>query len=192
MKKLLTIILLSAFFAACGGGASKLEIKTSGGKDASFEVKSSTADRSVMTYTEAPRGDGIVRSKVGTSYTLYFANFEITPADIMKTREVKEGQTIVFLAFVGEEGTKENEPFKVATYSTKNEKFNRLNSASIYTFADGKSKNDSFDLMSSMSKAEGELKITGVTADAVSGEINLTEGDKSIKGTFTAKLPAKK
>ena len=38
-------------------------------------------------------------------------------------------------------------------------------------------------------KAEGEVKITSVTADTVSGEVDLTEGDKSIKGNFTAKMP---
>ncbi len=61
----------------------------------------------------------------------------------------------------------------------------------ITTFADGKEKTDNFDTMSSMSKADGEVKITAVTADSVSGEINVTEGDKTIKGTFTAKLPKK-
>ena len=65
----------------------------------------------------------------------------------------------------------------------------------IKTFADGKQTDTRFDSLMSIGggkKAEGEVKITNVTADTVSGEVDLTEGDKSIKGTFTAKLPAAK
>ncbi len=43
--------------------------------------------------------------------------------------------------------------------------------------------------MSTSKKATGDVKIT---AESVSGEINVTDGDKSIKGMFTAKLPAAK
>ena len=73
----------------------------------------------------------------------------------------------------------------------KSERFNKVSTVIITTFVDGKEKSDSFDTMSSMSKAEGEVKITAVSADSVSGEINVSEGDKTIKGTFTAKLPKK-
>ena len=65
----------------------------------------------------------------------------------------------------------------------------------IKTFAHGKQNDTRFDSLMSFGggkKAEGEVKITAVTADTVSREVNLTEGDKSIKGNFTAKIPAAK
>ncbi|HEY0323063.1 MAG TPA: hypothetical protein VGC66_19055 [Pyrinomonadaceae bacterium] len=63
--------------------------------------------------------------------------------------------------------------------------------AKLITFPDSKQTETSFDtLMEYGSKnAVGEAKIASVAADTVSGEVNLTEGDKSIKDTFTAELP---
>ena len=71
----------------------------------------------------------------------------------------------------------------------KADKVNSVRSIIVVTFADGKETKTIFDTLSMHKKADGEVKITSVTADTVSGEVNLTDGDKSIKGTFTAKLP---
>lgn len=101
-------------------------------------------------------------------------------------------QMRVDLQLTGEEGTKDDSPFKVATYSAKADKFNSVRFVRINAFADGKQTETDFDTSFSKEKVSGEVKITSVTADTVSGEVNLTEGDKSIKGTFTAKLPKAK
>lgn len=57
---------------------------------------------------------------------------------------------------------------------------------------DGKETKTHFNTLSATNSVDGEVKITAVTTDTVSGEVNLSEGDKSIKGTFTANLPQKK
>ena len=100
-------------------------------------------------------------------------------------------QMRVDLQLTGEDGTKDDSPFKVGTYSAKADKFNSVRFVRINAFADGKQTETDFDTSFSKEKVNGEVKITSVTADTVSGEVNLTEGDKSIKGTFTAKLPKK-
>lgn len=188
MKKAIAFVMFAFLLTACGGvggGGSKLTVK-SGGKEVSADVKSGGVSYGNIIST-APGKPNIQTF----SHSIYLANFEmdLTNAATMKKALSSPEQIRVQIGLQGEEGTKDDSPFKVGTYNLKSERFNRISTVVITTFADGKEKSDSFDTMSSMSKAEGEVKITSVTADSVSGEINVTEGDKSVKGTFTAKLP---
>lgn len=100
----------------------------------------------------------------------------------------------VELQLMGEDGTGKDSPFKVGTYAAQADKTSGVRVVDIRTFADGKQTDTNFDTLmgSKDKKAAGEVKIISVTADTVNGEVDLTEGDKSIKGTFTAKLPAAK
>lgn len=192
MKNLLIILCVSFLLTACGAAgigtsAPKLNVKT-GGKDATLEVKTGGVYYGNVISTSP--GKPSIQT---FSHSIYLANYEMdtTNAATMKKPLTAPEQIRVQIGLQGEEGTKDDSPFKVGTYNLKAERFNKVSTVVITTFADGKEKSDSFDTMSSMSKAEGEVKITAVTADSVSGEINVTEGDKSIKGTFTAKLPKK-
>ncbi len=90
--------------------------------------------------------------------------------------------------FVGQEGTDEETGYKTGTYPTKAEKFDKVDYVNVAYLSDGKESSNSFDL----AKTTGEVKITAVSADSVSGEINLTEGERSVKGTFTTKITVKK
>ncbi len=191
MKKLLLIALLSAFLTACGAAgigtnAPKLDVKV-GGKDSTLNVKSGFVNLSDMVSTAPGKPD------VKTSaHTIYVANYELdtTTPGWMKKPLTAPDQMRVEIQLTGEEATTKDSPFKVTTYSANADKFNSVRFVQIVTFADGKQTESRFD--TSTSKMNGEVKITSVTAETVSGEVNLTEGDKSIKGTFTAKLPAAK
>lgn len=189
MKKTIVFVLFAVFLAACGGvgGGSKLTVKT-GGKEMPVDVKSGGVSFGNIIST-SPGKPNIQTF----SHSIYLANFEmdVTNAGTMRKPLASAEQVRVQIGLQGEEGTKDDSPFKVGTYSLKAERFNRVSTVMITTFVDGKEKSESFDTMSSTSKAAGEVKITAVSADSVSGEINVTEGDKSVKGTFTAKLPKK-
>jgi len=103
-------------------------------------------------------------------------------------------QMRVEIQLTGEDGSGKDSPFKVGTYAAQADKTSGVRVVKIRTFADGKQTDASFNSLMGYSdkKAAGEVKITNVTADTVSGEVDLTEGDKSIKGAFTAKLPVAK
>ncbi len=197
MKKLYLMVGLSLFLTACGAAgtstgvpttAPKLDVKV-GGKDSTLNVKSTFVNYSGMAFT-APGKPNIATSV----HTIYLANYEMdtTSPGWTKTPLTAPDQMRVSLELTGEDGTKVESPFKVGTYNAQAENVNGLRLAKIITFADGKQTETTFDTMSSSKKATGEVKITSVTADTVSGEVNLTEGDKSIKGAFTTKLPAAK
>lgn len=191
MKKLLILIFASFCLSACsaagiGSSPPKLDVKV-GGKDSTLNFKSGAAYLSAMAFT-AP-GKPAIKT---FAHTLYVANFEMDttgPAWMNKPLTSAE-QMRVDIQLTGEDGTNEKSPFKVGTYSAQAENVNGVRVVRINTFADGKQTQTALDTMSG-SKATGELKITSVSADDVSGEVNLTDGDKSIKGTFTAKLPKK-
>lgn len=193
MKRLLVLIGASLLLSACGGaglGTStpKLDVKV-GGKDSTLAVKSGAVSFGNVIST-APGKPNIQTF----AHTIYIANYELdtTTPGWMRNPLTAPDQMRVDLQLTGEEGTKDDSPFKVATYSAKADKFNSVRFVRINAFADGKQTAIDFDTSFSKEKVSGEVKITSVTADTVSGEVNLTEGDKSIKGTFTAKLPKAK
>lgn len=187
MKKLLLIV-FACMLAACGAGEPKVDVKVNG-KNSTLNIKSSGVSYGNIISTSP--GKPPVQT---SNHVIYLANYEMdtTHAGTMRKPLTAPEQMRVGIAVTGEAGTKEDAPFKVGKYSAKADKVNGVNFIEIATFADGKEKATSFDTHSSSKPVEGEVKITSVTADAVSGEVNLTEGDKSITGTFTARLPKAK
>ena len=200
MKKLLLIALLSVFLTACGSAGTgttgvtttappKLDVKV-GGKSSTLEVKSGAVYPSEMVFT-AP-GKPNVKTFI---HKIYLANFEMDTngAAWMNKPLTAPEQIRVEIDLTGEDGTDIKSPFKVGTYTAQADKTNGVRFVEIRTFEGGKETKTSFDNLMTIGggkKAEGEVKITNVTADTVSGEVDLTEGDKSIKGNFTAKMPS--
>jgi hypothetical protein len=193
MKQLLTLALVALFLCACGAagaGEPKLDVKV-GGKDSTLNVKSGAVYPSEMVFTAPGKPD------VKTSaHTIYLTNYEMDttgPGWMNKPLTAPE-QIRVGIQLTGEGGTAKDSPFKVGTYSAQADKVNGVRFVKVSAFADGKQTDTTFNSLMGLGdqKASGEVKISSVTADAVSGEVNLTEGDKSIKGAFTAKLPQKK
>ena len=200
MKNIYLILGISLFLAACGGNVgtnagtnvgtgatastSKLDVKA-GGKDSTLNVKSGGASYSGMNYSIPGQ------ATKASIHTIHIANYELDRASPAKALTTPD-QMRVDIRIIGEEGTWDTSPFKIGTYSPKADKFNLVSNVTIVTFADGKQIETRFDNSSGNKKVDGEVKITSVTADTVSGEVNLTEGDKSVKGTFTANLFATK
>jgi hypothetical protein len=195
MKKLL-IITCSLLFIACGGtdsgtgvGNAKMDVKI-GGKDTTLAVKSSGSDKGVKTFTDKEKN-----VTTATSFYAVMANYDMDTTNVasMKKPLTAPDQARIMLQLIGEQGTDQKSEFKAGTYKADPAgKFMKVDSLIVYTFADGKEVNTSFDATFSGSKITGEVRVKTVTADEISGEIDITEGDKSVKGTFTAKIPAPK
>lgn len=189
MKKLLIITMCALFAGACGGGAggSSLTVKV-GGKDVPFSVKTNGSDKSVFTYTPGPGQP----PQTATSFAATFANYDMdaTNGATMKKKMTSADQARVAFSIYGESGTGLKDEVKPGTYKVDKEaRFMSVSTVSVMTFADGNDKETYFDLRSG--SATGEIKITSVTADAVSGSIDVTAGENSVKGNFTAKIAKK-
>jgi hypothetical protein len=194
-KKLLicAIAFLGAFILSCssvGGESSsaKLNIRV-GGKDAVLNVKSGGVYYGNVIST-APGKPNVQTF----CHYIVVANYEMDTTNLatMKKPLTSADQMRVMFSLTGEDGTNTDSPFKVGIYDAAGDKINEVRSLSVITQEDGKDKEEDFDTMSGSSKTAGTVKITSVTKDSVSGEIDVTEGDRSVKGTFTARLPQKK
>ena len=195
MKKLILLLGLSILATACGGGqgggssSSKMDVKI-GGKDSSLSVKTSGTDNSVKTFTD-------VGGKISTATSFYaiMANYDMDLTNIgtMKKPVTAADQMRVMLQLIGEEGTDQKTMIKPGIYKADpSGKFMKIDSLTVATFADGKEVRTDFDTMFSGSKITGQAEVKSVTADLISGTIDVTEGDKSVKGTFSAKIAVKK
>jgi len=188
MKKIYTLalILVSIFMFGCAGtGGTKLEVKAAG-KSLPFALKSSGTYNSVKTFTD-------LQSKVtkASANSIVLANFDVDTSAGMSSmgRPLNSNDQVrITLQLIGEEGSDEKAGFKTGTFTTNAEKFLKVDYVNIAYFADGKESVNSFDIR----KTAGEVKVSSVSDSSVSGEINLTEGEKTIKGTFTAEITRKK
>ncbi len=175
---------------ACGGagGGSSLSVKA-GGKDVPFSVKTNGSDKSVFTYTPGPGQP----PQTATSFSATFANYDMDPTNgaTMKKKMASADQARVSFSIYGESGTALKDEIKPGTYKVDKEaRFMSVSTVTVMTFAEGNDKETYFDLRAA--DAKGEIKITSVTAEAVSGSIDVSQGENSVKGSFTAKIAAKK
>lgn len=193
MKRILVVFALSVIAGACGGGVggggAKVDVKI-GGKDVSVATKSSGSYTSVKTFTDI--GGAMTKA---SAFHAFLASYDMdtTTGASMRKPVASADQARVEFSLIGEEGTDDKAPVKVGVYKVDPAgKFMNVDSLSVHSFADGKATDTRFDVKFSASKATGQIEVTSVTADSVSGRIDVTDGDKSVKGAFTAKLPVKK
>lgn len=187
VRSLIVITMCALFIAACGGGGSGLTVKT-GGKDMPMSVKTSGSDKSVFTYTPGPGQPSVT----ATSFSAMFGNYEMETTNFatMKKKMTSADQARVSFSIYGESGTGLNDEVKTGTYKVdKDARFMSVSTVTVMTFADGKDKEVYFDLKAA--DAKGEIVVTSVTADAVSGTIDVSQGDNSVKGSFSARRAKK-
>lgn len=187
-------VVLAAFLVACSssagvGGSPKMDIKI-GGKDSALSVKSSGTNNSVKTFTDTTGA-----MTTASSFYVIMANYDMDTTSVasMAKPVSSADQVRVQLQLIGEQGTNDKTDLKPGIYKADpKEKFMKVDSITVSTFADGKETKTAFDTMFSGSKITGQVEIQSVTADSLSGTIDVTDGDKSIKGPFTARMSVKK
>jgi predicted small secreted protein len=201
MKKLLTLVLIvtSVLLAACGGsggagtGASSkpaLEVKLAG-KDVPLDVKSSWQ----MTKDYTSYSDPKTPTTALHWFTIRNYEYDKPNGTIMFDNEKLKapGQVLVFFSLYGEKGTTdEKTPVKVGTYKDDGHSSTSLSTVTIFVFGEGKDEVASLTMGAGVPGNKGEVKITSVTSDTVTGEIDAigkaNDKDVSVKGTFTAKI----
>lgn len=181
------LIIGAAFFISCsvaGSGAEVLTLKYPTTENREMPVKSGGFYTSTKSWT---RNTQMSKS---SSYFVCVSDSEIdlTQGAISIGAPVKnDAQTKVCFNIDGAENTDDKTPPKAETYAAAKRSdsfaFNSVSSASIRTFQGGKEVKHFLD----ESKMTGDVKITSATENTMSGEINLSDGEKEIKGSFTAK-----
>jgi hypothetical protein len=185
---ILFTVALSLLLAGCGKGAggNSLHVKSvaTGAKD--LAAKSSYAFAVTKSFTD-------INNKITTAsaYNVYVANYDLDSGNFAMTLDKpmsSEDQVRVTFSLVGAEGTNDKSALKTGTYSAKADKYMKVETAGIVTRKGGTDTKFWLD----RSTLTGEVKVTSAAADSISGDVDLTAGENTIKGSFTAKVLTRK
>ncbi|HKP35681.1 MAG TPA: hypothetical protein VJT71_02395 [Pyrinomonadaceae bacterium] len=187
-KRIAKAVLATLFLAACSssGGGNNLHVKSPAAGDKDLATKSSYTFAVTKTFTD-------INQKITTAatYNVYAANYDLDAGNFAMTLGkplTADDQVRVEFSLVGEEGTNDKAPLKTGTYSAKADKYMKVETAGIVTRKGGTDSKNWLD----RSTLTGEVKLTSVSDESISGDIDVTAGDSSIKGSFTAKILKRK
>ncbi|MFN2576763.1 MAG: hypothetical protein ABR607_03625 [Pyrinomonadaceae bacterium] len=178
------LVLLAGCSAAGGGNGLHVKSATTGDKD--LPVKSSYAFAVTKSFTD-------ISGKITTAsaYNVFVANYDLDANNFAMTLDkplTSDDRLRVVFSLIGDQGADEKSPPKAGTYLAKAGKFMKVESAGIVARRGGADVKSWLD----RSALSGEVKVTSASADEISGDLDLTSGDSSIKGSFTAKVLKRK
>jgi len=188
MKKftIYIFILASIFLVACGGGSSGLKLNFEGGEK-DFASKSSFTYHSTKTFSYTK--DGNTERTQASITRIFLANFDLDTSQAMisvnKQKIDKTEQIKVTFAFTGAKESSDDEPIKPGEYLPENDRFQDIEGVRIHSFDGNNEKRTVFKL----SSLKGKLVINSVTDEKITGSVDFTDGESSIKGSFTADAP---
>jgi hypothetical protein len=181
-------IVCALFLSGCskGGVGNSLHVKSPAVGEKDLVVKSGYAFAVTKSFTD-------INQKITTAvvYNVFTANYDLDANNFGMTLDkpmASEDQLRLVFSLVGEEGTKDPAPLKAGTYSAKADKYMKVESVGIVTRKGNADTKTWFD----RSSLTGQVNLTSVTDDSISGDIDLTAGDSAIKGSFTAKILKRK
>ena len=168
------------------GGGNSMHVKSAATSDKDLPVKSSYAFAVTKSFTD-------INNKITTAsaYNVYAANYDLDANNFAMTMDkplTSEDQVRVVFSLIGDQGTNDKSPPKAGTYSAKADKFMKVESVGIVARKGGADVKSWLD----RSMLSGEVKVTSASADEIRGDFDLTSGDSSIKGSFTAKVLKRK
>lgn len=195
-RKLLFMLVLTALVAAACGGAGDSTTGTAStaakpeitaqyeSQEKKFEPTSNWAYHSTKTFTEPVDGKSVMTTSSIT--TIVLANFELDTKQAFitlgKQKLSDTSQIKVMLGFTGAQDTKVETAIKTGEYMADADKYNKVETPTIFYFADGQQKSIDFD----RNTMKGKLNITEVNGSTIKGEIDVTDGKNSLKGNFVA------
>lgn len=182
------LIALALFMGACGKGAGggSIQLKSPATGDKDMPVKSGYAFAVTKTFTDTA-------NKISTapSYRVYAANYDLDAGNFAMTLDkslTSDEQVRVVFSLVGDQGGNEKTAAKAGTYEAKADKFMKVEDVVIVSRKGGADNKGWLD----RSTLTGEAKVTSVSGDTITGEVDLSSGATSIKGPFTAKILVRK
>jgi hypothetical protein len=183
----LVTLLTALFVAACSkSGGNDLHVKSPAAGDKDVPVKSSYTFAVTKSFTD-------INQKITTAatYNVYAANYDLDAGNFAMTLQkplAGEDQIRVEFSLVGEEGTNDKSALKTGTYSAKADKYMKVETVGVVA---RRGSTDTRYLLD-RSTLTGEVKLTSVSDDSISGDIDVTAGESAVKGSFTAKILKRK
>ncbi len=181
------LIALVLCVGACGkAGGGNMQLKSAATGDKDMPVKSGYAFSVTKTFTDTAN-----QITTAPSYRVYAANYDLDAGNFALTLDkplASDDQVRVVFSLVGDQGGNEKTAAKAGTYSAKADKFMKVEDALIVSRKGGADTKTWLE----RSTLTGDAKVTSVSGDTITGEVDLTSGAMSIKGPFTAKILVRK
>lgn len=184
----LCTLAISLLLAGCSKGASgnSIHVKSAATAEKDFAIKSGYAFAVTKTFTDTSG-----KMTTAPSYRVYAASYDLDAGNFAMTLDkplTSDEQLRVVFSLVGEQGGNDKTALKAGTFSAKGDKFMKVEDAAIVSRKGGAETKFWLD----RSSLTGEVKVTSASADSISGDVNLNAGDNTIKGSFVAKVLARK
>ena len=187
-----TLLLLAAgailFLGGCSNssGGNALHVKSAAAGERDLAIKTAFADPVTKSFTDTSG-----KMTTAVVYNIHAANYDLDGgrygASLNNPMPADDSVRVMF-SLVGEEGTKENSPLKAGTYSAKADKYMKVETVGIVSRKSGSEIKNWFD----RGTLTGEVRVTSLSGGSASGDIDVTAGDSTIKGSFTAKILQRK
>jgi hypothetical protein len=185
---LVMLVLCTLAVQSCGKTASSnlVHIKSSLTGEKDLAIKSGYTFAITKSFTD-------INGKMTTAsaYNVYLANYDLDSRNFAMSLDkplTGDDQVRVIFNLIGEEGTNDKSPPKAGAYSAKAERFMKTENVGLVARRNGA------DVKSWLERTTltGEVTVTSVSADEISGNVDLSSGDISIKGSFSARLLKRK
>lgn len=189
MKMILftAICLVGLFLSGCGAvgsaGSEQVTVKYPGTDSRVVDLQDGGFYSNTKTWTwKGNRETTPVYYLCSANHQFITDGYSALGKDVEKAEDVK-----ICFQLNGPKGDKET-PLETGSYKpagvsmANGPHYNSISSVLILTHEDGKPKEHSM----TMFKTKGEIKLTSVTDDSISGEVDLDDGENAVKGTFSA------
>lgn len=179
---LLSLLMISGC-SHSGGNSLHLKSPATGDKD--IAIKSCYGYGVIKTFTD-------INGKITTAPTYNFsaATYDLDATNFGMTLDKpmpSDDNVRIMFSLVGDEG-KADAPPRAATYAAKADKYMKVESVGFVTRRGGSEMKTWLD----RSTLNGQVKLDSVSGDSASGDIDVTAGNITIKGFFTARLLKRK
>ena len=183
----LCLVAVTLILGACSkGGGGSIQVKSPATGDKDLVVKSGYAFAVTKSFTDTSNN-----ITTAAAYNVYVASSDLDGANFAMTLNkplTADDQLRVEFSLIGEQGTNDKAPLKAGTYSAKADRFMKLETVGIISRKGGADNK----VWLERGTLTGEAKVTSVSGDTISGDVDLSSGTTSIKGPFTAKILVRK
>lgn len=176
------------FLSGCskGAGGNSLHVKSAATGEKDVAAKSAYAFAVTKSFTDTNN-----KITMASAYNVDVANYDLDATNFAMTLDkplTSDDQVRVMFTLVGDQGTDGKSAPKAGTYSAKADKFMKVETVGIVSRKGGTDSKVWLD----RSTLTGNVKVTSVSGDTMSGDIDVSAGETSIKGSFTAKILKRK
>lgn len=187
-------ILAAGLFAlGCGivgsAGPGNLEVKHPGSEAQTVNLQSGKFSTTTKTWTWPGETKGKFDSATTANASICTGNFEVKDAgypSAFRTKEKKDGMIQLCFSLNGPKGEKEDGvatgTYQLSPPMRSGPAEMTIDYAYLLISEDGETK----EFSPNRNAKESTIKINSASADSVSGEVELDDGELSIKGSFSA------